>query len=60
MFKKRNATLEMTFPLRSNHSAEPSADTAYLDLIKPLQKAHENPEEFKGRPQKLSDPKSNL
>lgn len=49
----------MTFPLLSNHFAEPSADTAYPDLIKPLQKVHENPEEFKGRPQKWSDPKSN-
>lgn len=43
---------EMTFPWLRNHFAEPSAGTAYLDMINPLQKAHENPEEFKGRPQK--------
>jgi len=42
----------MTFPLLRNYFAEPSAATAYTDLIKPLQKAYETPEEFKGRPQK--------
>lgn len=35
-----------------NHFSEHSAGTAYPDLINPFQKAQENPEEFKGRPQK--------
>ena len=38
---------EMTFHLLSNHFAEPSAGTAYPDLINPLQKAYENSEELK-------------
>lgn len=50
---------EMTFPVLSNHFAEPSAGTAYPDTINPLEKTYENPEEFKGRPQKWSGLKSN-
>lgn len=42
----------MTFPLLNDHFPEPTASTAYCDLINTLQKACENPEKFKGRPQK--------
>lgn len=43
---------EMTFSVLNNHFFGPSAVTAYPNTTNTLEKTYENPEEFKGSPQK--------